>query len=106
MVTCHDVTIGTLDETQRVGLFLGVPTVVVNYRGFKITVNVLEDGEGPHAHVYKAGVEYRVRLLADDAKIMTVDGKATKAQIRAAVKAVALHLPECWEEWNRWHKRK
>lgn len=67
-------------------------------------MNVIEDGEGPHVHVWKAGTEYRVGLYKRTARLWTVGGmRATKAQQRAAEAHVQPHLAACWKEWKKWH---
>ena len=60
-----------------------MPTVTV-VDGFAVRVNIVENGEGPHVHVVKGGREYRVRLLRDGARLMTMGGreKVTRAEAR------------------------
>jgi hypothetical protein len=64
-------------------------TVIV-VDGFAVRVNIVEDGEGPHVHVVKGGREYRVQLLFEDARLMTMGGreKTTQAEARRAVEIV------------------
>jgi len=64
---------------------LFVPTIAV-VDGFAVRVNIVEDGDGPHVHVIKGRREYRVQLLLDDAKLMTMGGRE-----------------KCWAEWRKWH---
>ena len=82
-----------------------MPTVVV-FRGFRVRVHFVEDGEGPHVHVFKGGREYRIRLLSHAAVLMTDGGreKATAAEAREAVRIVEQHLLDCWREWLKWHR--
>jgi hypothetical protein len=82
-----------------------MPTAIV-VDGFAVRVNIIEDGEGSHVHIVKGGREYRVQLLADDAKLMTMGGreKTTRAEARRAVAIVRDHLDACWTEWKKWHE--
>jgi hypothetical protein len=82
-----------------------MPTVIV-IAGFAVRVNIVEDGEGPHVHVVKGGREYRVELLLEDARLMTMGGreKTTRAEARQAVEIVRNNLTACWMEWKKWHK--
>jgi hypothetical protein len=82
-----------------------MPTVAI-VDGFAVRVNIVEDGEGAHVHVVKGGREYRVRLLPDDARLMTMGGreKVTRAEARRAVKIVHDNLAACWAEWRKWHE--
>jgi len=81
-----------------------LPTVAL-IRGFAVRVNRVEDGQGPHVHVVKGGREYRIRILAADAQLMTAGGreKVTRAEARAAVLIVKANLHACWNEWKKWH---
>jgi hypothetical protein len=81
-----------------------VPRVIDQVDGFDIKVNIVEDRDEPHVHVYKGGLEYRVSLAT--CRIMTYggSGKSTKAQGRRVERLVAEHLEACWTEWNKWHK--
>ena len=81
-----------------------MPTVTF-VDGFAVRINIIEDGDGPHVHVVKGGREYRVQLLRDGAKLLTMGGreKVTRAEARRAVQIVKANLSACWEEWNRWH---
>jgi hypothetical protein len=81
-----------------------MPTLAV-INGFALRVNIVEDGEGPHVHVVKGGREYRVRILHDDAQLMTMGGreKTTQTEARRAVRIVRENLEACWAEWNKWH---
>lgn len=82
-----------------------MPTVIV-VDGFAVRVNIVEDGDGPHVHIVKGGREYRVQLLSNDAKLMTMGGreKTTRAEARRAVEIVRDNLVACWTEWKKWHK--
>jgi hypothetical protein len=82
-----------------------MPTIAV-VNGFAIRVNIVEDGEGPHVHVIKGGREYRVLLLRDGARLMTMGGreKPTHAEARRAVHIVEENLSICWTEWRKWHE--
>lgn len=72
--------------------------------GFRIMVYFVEDGEGPHVHVFKAGTQYRVGLSTDNASVWSTSGRpCTRAQRRAAEAHVRRYLKECWREWKRWH---
>jgi len=80
---------------------------VVEVRGYVVRVHHLEDGEGPHVHVFKGGRSYRVRLrdgcseLMDEAELHRFRSEARQAKV-----IVNEHLRECWEEWLRCHGRK
>ncbi len=82
-----------------------MPTVVTA-RGFAVRVNLIEDGDGPHVHVYKGGREYRVQLMSNGGKVLTSGGRerTTRSEARAALRVVIDNLDACWEEWRRWHE--
>ena len=82
-----------------------MPTVIV-VDGFAVRVNIDEDGEGPHVHVFKGAREYRIRILGDGALLMTIGGheKATRSEARRAVRIVEDHRDACWAEWSKWHE--
>jgi hypothetical protein len=82
-----------------------MPTVIV-VDGFAVRVNMVEDGDGPHVHIVKGGCEYRVQLLSEDAKLMTMGGreKTTRAEAGRAVEIVRNNLAVCWMEWKKWHE--
>jgi len=77
-----------------------MPRVFPQINGFDVKVNIIEDQDGPHVHVFKAGVEYRISL--ETCKVLTYTG-GTKAQARAAERLIAERIDECWTEWNKWH---
>lgn len=82
-----------------------MPTVV-RVRGFRVFVNVVEDGDGPHVHVSKGGREYRVALAAAEARVISRGGreKTTNAEAREVEQIVECHLFACWREWKKWHR--
>jgi hypothetical protein len=77
-----------------------MPRVFPRIDGFDVKVNIIEDRDEPHVHVFKAGVEYRISLTT--CKVLTYNG-GTMAQARAAERLIAKHIDECWMEWKRWH---
>lgn len=57
-------------------------------------------------NVVKGGREYRVQLLSEDARLMTMGarGKTTRAEARRAVEIVRKDLATCWAERKKWHE--
>ena len=88
-------------QTKRRWVNITVPRVFPQIDGFDVKVNRVEDQDGPHVHVYKAGVEYRISLIT--VRVLTSGGAgSTKAQGRAAERLVHEHIDECWKEWKKW----
>lgn len=76
-----------------------MPRVFPQTNGFDVKVNIVEDQDEPHVHVYKAGAEYRVSLVTG--RVLTSGGAgSTGAQARVAEHLVQEHIDQCWKEWK------
>jgi hypothetical protein len=72
----------------------------------KFSIKVyLNDHPPAHVHVRFARVSIKVFIAEDTVTLGPIDGKASAADRRAALQAVADNLDACLEVWRKYHAR-